>query len=101
MKIHKGDTVLIMKGKDKNKKAKVLRSSPKQGLILVEGVNIKKMHKRPKKEGDKGQVVEVPAMFNVSKAKLVCPKCSKPTRVGYKIENNKKLRICKKCKAEI
>ena len=101
MKIHQGDTILMIKGKEKGKKSKVLRGFPSKGLILVEGVNIKKIHKKPKKEGEKGQVVEVPAPFNVSKVKLVCPKCNKPTRVGYKTDSKKKKRICNKCKAEI
>ncbi len=91
----------MIKGKEKGKKAKVLRGFPAKSFILVDGVNIKKIHKRPKKEGEKGQVVEVPAPFNISKVKLVCPKCSKPTRVGYDITTGKKKRICQKCKAEI
>ena len=101
MKIHKNDQVLIIAGKDKGKKAKVLRGFPNKGLVLVEGVNVKKMHKRPKKEGEKGQVVEVPAPLPVGKVKIICPKCNKPVRIGYKQEAKKKTRICKKCKAEI
>lgn len=101
MKIKKGDTVLIMSGKDKGKKAKVLRSFPSDDLILVEGVNIKKAHKRPKRQGEKGQVVEMPAPFCVSKAQIVCSKCGKPTRVGYLVGKEEKRRICKKCKAEV
>ncbi len=101
MKLKQGDTVLISKGKEKGKKAKVLRAFPMKGLILVEGVNVKKVHKRPKKEGEKGQVVEVPAPFNSAKAMLICPKCNKPTRVGYKVSEGKKTRVCKKCQADI
>ena len=97
MKIKKGDTILITRGKDKRKKVKVLRSFPSSGKILAENVNIKKVHKRPKKEGEKGQVVEIPAAIDVSKIKLICPKCAKPTRVGYKFDNKRKIRICKKC----
>lgn len=101
MKIRKGDTVLIIKGKDKGKKAKVLRGFPQQGKVLIEGANIKKVHKRPKREGEKGQVVEVPSSLDASKVKLVCPKCGKAVRVGYKVESEKKVRVCKKCNAEI
>ncbi len=101
MKIKKGDTVLIMAGKDKGKKAKVLKNFPSKGLILIEGVNVKKVHKRPKKQGEKGQIVEMPIPFYASKAQIVCSKCDKPTRVGYKMEKENKVRICKKCKAEI
>lgn len=101
MKIKKGDNVLIIAGKDKGKKSKVLKSFPSKGLILVEGVNIKKTHKRPKKQGEKGQIVEVSFPINISKAQVLCSKCNKPTRIGYKIEADSKIRICKKCKAEI
>lgn len=101
MKIKKGDQVLIIKGKDKGKKAKVLRGFPEKSKILVEGVNIRKKHQRPKKEGEKGQIVEVPVPFPVSNVKLICPKCGKPARVGYKVENKKKYRVCKKCNQEI
>ena len=101
MKIKKGDTVLIIKGKDRGKKAKVLKGFPKESRILVDGVNIKKIHKRPRKEGEKGQVVEVPAPFPQSKVKLICPKCNKPARAGYKVNEGKKMRVCKKCHGEI
>ena len=101
MKITQGDQVIVMKGKDKGKKAKVLRGFPALSKILIEGVNVKKVHKRPKKEGEKGQVVEVPFPLDVSRVKLVCPKCNKPARVGYKLNEKNKVRVCKKCKAEI
>ncbi|MDD4989923.1 MAG: 50S ribosomal protein L24 [Candidatus Pacebacteria bacterium] len=101
MRIKKGDTVLIIAGKDKGKKAKVLKSFPSKGLILIEGVNVKKVHKRPKKQGEKGQVVEMPAPFFASKAQIVCSKCDKPTRIGYEVKKEGKTRICKKCKAEL
>lgn len=101
MKIKKGDNVLVISGKDKGKTGKVLKSFPKEMRILVEGVNLKQKRIRPKKQGEKGQMVKVAAPFNVSNVKIVCPKCGKPTRVGYKIENGKKNRICKKCKSQI
>jgi len=101
MKIKKGDTVLITSGKDKGKKAKVLESFPKQGKISVEGVNIVKKHRRPKTEKEKGQIVEVVKPIDVSNVKLVCPKCSKAVRVGYRLTEKGKFRICKKCQQEI
>jgi large subunit ribosomal protein L24 len=101
MKIRKGDTVLIISGKDRRRKGKVLKAFPKELKILVEGMNLKKKHVRPKREGEKGQIVQIPAPIPVSNVKLVCPKCTKPTRVGYKITENKKSRICKKCGKEI
>lgn len=101
MKLKKGDTVLITAGKDKGRTAKILKSLPKDNGILVEGINLKKKHVRPKKQGEKGQIVEVPAVINISNVKIICPKCGKATRIGYKIDKNVKTRICKKCGQEI
>ena len=101
MKIRKGDTILVISGKDKGKTAKILRSLPKERKILVEGVNLKSKHLRPKKQGEKGQVVKTAAPVDISSVKLLCPKCGKPARVGYILRENKKYRVCKKCKSEI
>ncbi len=101
MKIHKGDQVLIIKGKDKGKKSKVLRGFPKKNQLLIEGANIRKVHKRPKKEGEKGQVVEVPFPLDISKLRLICSKCGKPTKVRYEGRGGKKYRMCKRCGAEV
>jgi len=101
MRIKKGDTVLILKGKDRGKQAKVLKGLPGQGRVLVEGVNIKKIHKRPRREGEKGQIVEVAAPLETSRVQLVCPQCHKATRVGYKRERGKKQRVCRKCSRHI
>ena len=108
MKIKKGDQVLVIRGKDRGKRGKVLRGFPKENKVLVEGINIVKRHKRPKREGEKGQIVEVAAPIYAAKVKLICPKCGQPTRVGYKLipesetsEKMKKVRICKKCGSEI
>lgn len=98
MKIKKGDTILAIKGKDKGKKGKVLRTFPKEMKILVEGINLVKKHQRPKREGEKGKIVQVSHPIFVSKVKLICPKCQKATKVGYKMEGRKKFRYCKKCK---
>lgn len=100
MKIKKGDQVQIIAGKDRGKRGKVLSVIAPKGKIVVEGLNIVKRHKRPRKEGEKGQRVEIPAPLNVSNVMLVCSHCGKLTRVGYKIENEKKFRICKKCESE-
>lgn len=101
MKIKKEDKVLIISGKDRGRKGKVIRTLPSEKRIVVEGINMVKKHIRPKKSGEKGQVVEMPAPINVSNAKLICPKCGKPTRVGYKTEGEEKHRICKRCNQEI
>lgn len=105
MKLKKDDIVLIISGKDRGKKSKILKSFPKQGKIVVDGVNIRKKHVRPKQSGEKGQVVESFGPIDISNTKFLCPKCSKPTRIGYEIietdGKNKKVRICKKCGAKI
>jgi large subunit ribosomal protein L24 len=101
MKLKKGDNVLVISGKDKGRTAKILTALPKEGKILLEGVNLRKKHVRPKRQGEKGQVVSLPAPMNVSNVKIICPKCGKAARIGYKIEKDNKVRICKKCQSEI
>ena len=103
MKIKKGDTVLIISGKDKNKKGKILEAFSGERKILVEGVNLMKKHQKPKKTGEKGQIIQLPKPIDASNAKLICSKCGKPTRIGYKIISDSKNqtlknRICKKCR---
>ncbi len=101
MKIKKNDQVLIISGKDRGRKGKVLTVFPKQGKVAVEGINIKKKHVKPKKSGEKGQIIEIAAPLNVSNLKIVCPKCGVGSRVGYNIKGNRKARFCKKCSQEI
>lgn len=101
MKIHKNDTVKIIAGKDKGKKGKVLRVFPKKNQVLVEGLNLFKKHIKPKREGQKGEVILVPKPLAASNVMLICPSCQKPVRVTYQIEDKKKFRICKKCKNKI
>ncbi len=101
MKIKKGDNVLIISGKDKGKKGKVLQVFSVKERIVVEGANLRKKNVRAKKANEKGQIVQFPAPFAVSNVKIVCPKCSKASRIGYIIKDNKKFRICKSCNKEI
>jgi len=102
MRIRKGDTVKIISGNDKGKIGKVMKVFPKEGKIVVEGVNVKKKHVRPRKEGQKGELVRIPAPFPVARAMLVCPKCGKAARVGYKLNDlGQKTRVCKKCGGEM
>jgi large subunit ribosomal protein L24 len=86
MKLKKGDNVLIISGKDKGRTAKILKSLVKERRILVEGINVKKKARKPKREGEKGQMVQVPAPMDASNVKLICPKCGKATRMGYKLK---------------
>jgi len=114
MKLRKGDKVQIIKGKDRVRKTKkgekttsgnqgkVVSVNPETGRLIVEGLNLRFKHVRPRREGEKGQRVEVPSSMAVSNVMLVCPKCSKATRIGFRlldtdIKGKKKVRICKKC----
>ena len=102
MKIKKGDKVRILAGKDKGKTGKVLQVFIDRDKISVEGINLLFKNMRPKKQGEKGQRIQFPAPLSISNIVLVCPKCNKPTRIGYKIlENKKKVRVCRKCKETI
>lgn len=101
MKIKKNDTVLIISGKDRGKKGKVLKVLPKEGRVVVEGANLRKKHIRPKRSGEKGQIAEMPAPLSISNVKLICPKCGQAVRVGYRITGGKKYKVCKKCQQEI
>jgi len=101
MKLKKGDEVIIIAGKDKGRKGKIEKVFSKEGKVLIPGINLVKKHLKPRKEGEKGGIVEIPKPLDVSKVALVCPKCSKPTRVGYLITKESKERICKKCKQVI
>ena len=102
MKIKKNDKVKILTGKDKGKEGKVLQVLPRYDKVVVEGLNIKFKNLRPRKQGEKGQRIEYPGPMSTSNVALICPKCNKITRVGYKIlEDKKKVRTCKKCKADI
>jgi len=97
MRIKKGDMVMVISGDDKGRKGKVIKVMPKKERVLVEGLNIQKKHQRPRREGEKGQIVEKPGPIHISNVKLICPKCGKATRVARKIVEGKKYRVCKKC----
>jgi len=101
MKIRKGDNVKILSGKDRGKIGKVMRVFSKEEKAIVEGLNLVKKHTRPKRQGEKGQRITVPAPVDMSNLMLICPKCSKPARVGFKVSGKNKHRVCKKCKSEI
>lgn len=101
MKLRKGDRVKFISGKDRGKIGKILRVDKKISKVTVEGLNLVKKHSRPRRQGEKGQRISIPAPVDISNLMLVCPKCSKATRVGYKIKGSNKFRVCKKCNNEI
>ena len=101
MNVKKGDTVVVLSGKDRGKQGKVLGTVPADGKVVVEGINMVTCHVKPRKQGEQGGIVKREAVLAACKVQVVCPKCSKATRVSYKIENGKKTRVCKKCGAEL
>ncbi len=101
LKIRKGDKVKIIYGKDKGKEGVVEKVYPKSGKLLIPGINLYKKHVKKSEQFPQGGVVEIPRPIDVSKVMLICPKCKKPTRVGYKLTGDKKFRICKKCKSTL
>ena len=101
MNIKKDDKVIVLSGKDKGKQGEVMVAEPKAGKVIVKGVNVATKHQKPKKQGQEGGIIKVETPIYASKVQLVCPKCGKATRVGHKITDGKKVRVCKKCGAEI
>ncbi len=97
MKIKVNDKVKILSGKDKGKTGKVIQIFTNEEKVVVEGVNKIKKHLRAKSQSEKGQIIELSSPIFVSKAMLLCPKCEKPVRVGYKAEAGKKRRYCREC----
>lgn len=103
MKIKTGDNVMIRAGRDRGKTGKVVQVFPSQKRVVVEGINMRKRHLRPSKQGEGGQVVEFSAPIQAANLALICAKCGKPARFGVQIVKEpsgatKKLRVCKKCK---
>lgn len=101
LKIKKGDEVLITSGKDKGKKGKVIRVLPSHERVVVEGANMRKKHVRPKRTGQKGELVKMPGPIHISNVRIICPGCSRPARVGYLVQGGGKVRICKKCQHDL
>lgn len=95
MHVKKGDKVVVISGKDKGKQGTILEAYPKKNRVLVEGVNIVKKHSKPSQVNPQGGIISREAAIHVSNVMPLDPKSGKPTRVGYKIENGKKVRVAK------
>ena len=91
-----GDEVIVIQGKDRGKKRKVLQVSPSDGKVIVEGVNIVSKHVKPRRMGEPGGIIKAESALYADKVQLICPKCGQATRVGHVIEDGKKYRVCKK-----
>lgn len=101
MKIKKGDQVIVLAGKDKGKKGKVVFSLPKKNKVVIEGINVVKKNQRPKKSGEKGQIISMAMPLHISNVAIVDPKTGKASRIGKKEVDGKMVRISKKSNQEI
>ena len=99
VKLHvkKGDTVVVLSGKDKGKQGKIITAMPRAGKVIVEGVNKVKRHSKPRLKVPNGGIITKEMPLHACKVQLVCPACNKPTRIGHKDVNGKNSRVCKKC----
>ena len=102
MHIKSSDTVVVLSGRDRGKRGKVMSADPKGGKVIVEGVNVAKRHKKPRKQGEPGGIITKETPIYSCKVMRVCPKCDKPTRPAHSFDaDGNKARVCNKCGAKI
>jgi large subunit ribosomal protein L24 len=102
LKIRKGDRVRVLTGKDRGKEGEVMRALPREGKVIVDGVNVARKSQRPTRTTQQGGIIDKDMPIQVSNVALICPSCGKPTRVGYTIDKSgQKARVCKRCGGEI
>lgn len=101
MEIRRDDTVIVLSGKDKGKKGKVMKAFPKQAKLIVSGVNVASRHRKPRNQQEEGGIVKMETPIYTCKVQVVCPKCGKATRVAHAEKDGKSVRVCKKCGAEL
>ena len=101
MNVKKNDTVVVLSGKDKGKQGKVLTVMPDAGKVIVEKVNMVSRHTKPRQQGQQGGILQKEAPIYACKVMTVCPKCNMPPRPAHKVEDGKKVRVCKHCGAEV
>jgi len=99
-KIKKGDKVKVLAGKDRGKTGVVEKVFVAERKVKIEGINKVKKHQKPQRSGEKGQLISLSLPIDISKVQLICPKCSKPSRIGRVLDGDKKVRVCKKCQAK-
>ncbi|MCA1727267.1 MAG: 50S ribosomal protein L24 [Actinobacteria bacterium] len=99
--IKKGDEVIVMTGKDRGMKGRVVNVLPRDNRIMVEGVARAKKASRPSKKRQQGGIIDIEQFIDLSNVQLVCKSCNKPTRVGHRVEDGVKIRVCRKCEADL
>ena len=95
--IRKGDNVVVIAGKDKNKTGNIISANPTDNTVVVAGVNMISKHQKPRKAGEKGGIVKREGKIDASNVQIVCPVCGKATRIAHKLDGDNKVRVCKKC----
>lgn len=101
MKLKKGDNIIVTAGKDKGRKGKIEKVMPREGLVLVPGINIYKRHLKKRDEKNPGGIIDLPRPLPIGSVALVCPACGKPTRAGFVVGKTEKVRVCRKCGKKI
>lgn len=101
LNVKKGDTVLVLAGKDKGKSGKIISAFPQKNRVVVENVNIHTKHKKARNAQEKSGIEKIEAPIDASNVQIICPVCGKATRVAHKIEGDNKQRVCKKCGASL
>ena len=101
MNIRKGDNVQVISGASRGKRGKILAIYTEKGRVVIDGVNLVKKHQRPKRQGEKGEIVSLPRSINASNVLNICPSCNKGVRVGFRFDGKTKVRFCKKCQSPI
>ncbi|MEK7552532.1 MAG: 50S ribosomal protein L24 [Patescibacteria group bacterium] len=101
MKLKKGENVVVIAGKDRGQTGKIAQVFPQRSQVVVEGINLRKRRERPKKAGEKGQIVSVAFPLDSSKVMIKCDRCGRGVRVGYRVTEAKKIKICRRCQQPI
>ena len=101
MKIRKGDTVKVLSGNDKGKTGEVLEVMPKTQKVVVKGINMKTKHVKPRRQGEEGGIITREFPIHMCKLSVVCPKCGKAVRIGFEMDKDNKVRVCKSCGEKI
>lgn len=101
MKFKRGDSIIVTIGKDKGRKGKIEKIFPKDGVVLVPGINMYKRHMKKRDDKNPGGIIDKSRPLAVSKIALICPKCNQMTRIGFLLTNDGKTRICRKCEQAI